>query len=100
MNTTLSAALSIAALATSGLCLMTRDNAKAQGESVSGHVGLATGNLTCCLLPLSRTSLHRKFLRPGMKGVGKVDIGQRKLIWIWTRSLIDWLKLALWSYSP
>jgi multidrug resistance efflux pump len=39
-----------------------------------------------------------KFLRPGMKGVGKIDIGQRKLIWIWTRGLIDWLKLALWSY--
>jgi multidrug resistance efflux pump len=41
-----------------------------------------------------------RYLRPGMKGVGKIEIGERKLIWIWTHSLVDWLKLALWSYWP
>jgi len=39
-------------------------------------------------------------LRPGMEGVGKVDIGERKLIWIWTRTLIDWLRLKLWAWIP
>ena len=39
-------------------------------------------------------------LRPGMQGVGKVEIGERKLIWIWTHKLIDWLQLALWNWLP
>jgi hypothetical protein len=39
-------------------------------------------------------------LRPGMEGVGKVDIGRRSLIWIWTHRLFDWLRLAAWSWLP
>jgi RND family efflux transporter MFP subunit len=38
------------------------------------------------------------FLRPGMKGVGKINIGERKLGWIWTHSLMDWLRLAWWTH--
>lgn len=37
-------------------------------------------------------------LRPGMEGVGKVDIGERKLLWIWTHSFVEWLQLALWRW--
>ncbi len=37
-------------------------------------------------------------LRPGMEGVGKIDIGSRKLIWIWTHSLVDWLRLWAWKW--
>jgi RND family efflux transporter MFP subunit len=37
-------------------------------------------------------------LRPGMEGVGKVEIGERKLAWIWTHKLVDWLRLAAWSW--
>jgi len=37
-------------------------------------------------------------LRPGMEGVGKIDIGQRKLIWIWTHSLLDWGRLWAWKW--
>lgn len=37
-------------------------------------------------------------IRPGMEGVGKVTIGERKLIWIWTRSLIDWVRLTTWKW--
>jgi multidrug resistance efflux pump len=40
------------------------------------------------------------FLRPGMKGVGKIEIGERKLIWIWTHKLIDWLRLWFWRFWP
>jgi len=37
-------------------------------------------------------------LRPGMEGTGKIVIGPRRLIWIWTHSLVDWLRLALWIW--
>ena len=40
----------------------------------------------------------RDFLRPGMKGVGKISIGQRKLFWVLTHELIDWLHLKLWAW--
>ena len=29
-------------------------------------------------------------LRPGMEGVGKVEIDRRLYVWIWTRQVIDW----------
>jgi RND family efflux transporter MFP subunit len=37
-------------------------------------------------------------LRPGMEGIGKVSAGERKLIWIWTHSLMDWLRLKAWNW--
>lgn len=39
-------------------------------------------------------------LRPGMEGVGKVEIGARNLFWIWTRGVQSWARLALWSVWP
>ena len=39
-------------------------------------------------------------LRPGMEGVGKIMIERKRLVWIWTHSLIDWLRLWLWSWLP
>lgn len=39
-------------------------------------------------------------LRPGMEGIGKVSVDRRKLIWIWTHDLIDWLRLKLWAWTP
>lgn len=39
-------------------------------------------------------------LRPGMQGVGKIEIGERRLLWIWTRRLWGWLQLQLWSWWP
>jgi HlyD family secretion protein/GAF domain-containing protein len=39
-------------------------------------------------------------LRPGMEGVGKIEIDERKLIWIWTRSLVDRVRLWLWANLP
>jgi RND family efflux transporter MFP subunit len=37
-------------------------------------------------------------LRPGMEGVGKVEVGERKLLWVWTHSFTEWLQLALWRW--
>ncbi|MDX6805807.1 HlyD family efflux transporter periplasmic adaptor subunit [Terrihabitans rhizophilus] len=39
-------------------------------------------------------------LRPGMEGVAKIDAGERLLIWIWTRSMTDWLRLKAWQWLP
>lgn len=39
-------------------------------------------------------------LRPGMEGVGKIFVEERKIIWIWTRKLVDWARLTLWSWLP
>ncbi len=39
-------------------------------------------------------------LRPGMEGVGKIEVGERKLIWIWTHGLVDWLRVSLWKWLP
>ncbi len=36
-------------------------------------------------------------LRPGMHGVAKVSMGQRKLLWIWTHALFARLRLWVWS---
>ena len=36
-------------------------------------------------------------LRPGMRGVAKVDMGQHNLLWIWTHSVIDRIRLWIWS---
>jgi RND family efflux transporter MFP subunit len=39
-------------------------------------------------------------LRPGMEGIGKITVDRRRLFWIWTHELIDWLRLKLWSWWP
>ncbi len=39
-------------------------------------------------------------LRPGMEGVGKIEIGERRLIWIWTHRLWEWLQLLWWKWMP
>jgi RND family efflux transporter MFP subunit len=41
-----------------------------------------------------------KRLRPGMEGVGKIEAGRRSLLWIWTHSLYDWLRLWAWKRLP
>jgi multidrug resistance efflux pump len=46
---------------------------------------------------LEAPSVH---LRPGMQGVGKIEIEQRKLIWIWTYKLVNSLRLWAWSWWP
>lgn len=38
-------------------------------------------------------------MRPGMEGVGKIEAGQRSLLWIWTHRFTDWLRLKSWEWS-
>lgn len=39
-------------------------------------------------------------LRPGMEGVAKIEVGERRLAWIWTHGLTDWLRLRTWTWLP
>jgi multidrug resistance efflux pump len=39
-------------------------------------------------------------LRPGMQGVGKIDTGERRLWWVVTHDFTDWLRIALWRWTP
>lgn len=39
-------------------------------------------------------------IRPGMEGVGKIDIDRRAIGWVWSRRLIDWLRLFVWRNTP
>jgi multidrug resistance efflux pump len=36
------------------------------------------------------------WMRPGMSGVARVRLGPRGLAWIWSRRLVNWLRLRLW----
>ena len=38
------------------------------------------------------------FLRPGMQGVGKIEVGERRMLWVWTHKMVDWIRLKLWSW--
>jgi hypothetical protein len=39
-------------------------------------------------------------LRPGMEGVGKIEIDRRRYIWIWTHEVWTALRLWLWKWLP
>lgn len=46
--------------------------------------------------------MHRQtdLIRPGMEGIAKIEIGRKKLLWIWTRRLVEWLRLFVWNHLP
>ena len=39
-------------------------------------------------------------LRPGMEGVGKIEVEARPLWWIWSHQLLDRLRLWWWRWQP
>ena len=36
------------------------------------------------------------WFRPGMQGTARINAGTRRYIWIWTRGLVDWIRMKLW----
>ena len=54
--------------------------------------------------PVTQEALSKKLAKLGVSidraGVAKIETGQRSLVWIWTRSVIEWLQLAAWKYLP
>ena len=43
---------------------------------------------------------YLELMRPGMEGVAKIEISRERLLWIWTRRLVDWLRLFIWNCLP
>lgn len=45
-----------------------------------------------------RLSVDNKphWLRPGMEGLIKVKNGRKVLIWIWSRKMVNWIRMKLW----
>ncbi|TFY99281.1 HlyD family efflux transporter periplasmic adaptor subunit [Ramlibacter henchirensis] len=39
-------------------------------------------------------------LRPGLSGIGKVDVGWRPIAWLLAHRAVDWLRLAWWKVTP
>jgi len=37
-----------------------------------------------------------EWMRPGMEGVARISIDRRRYAWIWTRKLINWVRMELW----
>jgi len=38
----------------------------------------------------------KAWMKPGMEGIAKVEIGEAKYGWIWTHRLVNWLRMKLW----
>lgn len=38
----------------------------------------------------------RRWLRPGMEGLAKIELDKRSYAWIWTKDLINWVRMKLW----
>jgi RND family efflux transporter MFP subunit len=39
-------------------------------------------------------------LRPGMEGVAKVAVEERRMFHVWTRDIADWMRLKAWAWTP
>ncbi|MFH0964810.1 MAG: HlyD family efflux transporter periplasmic adaptor subunit [Planctomycetota bacterium] len=37
-----------------------------------------------------------RWLRPGMEGVAKIDAGRGVVAWVWSRRLVNWIRMRLW----
>lgn len=37
-----------------------------------------------------------QWLRPGIEGVAKIDLGRRRYAWLWTREPVNWIRMKLW----
>ncbi|MCK4625166.1 MAG: efflux RND transporter periplasmic adaptor subunit [Phycisphaerae bacterium] len=38
----------------------------------------------------------KPWMRPGMEGIAKIDIDQRRYAWLWSRKIINWARMKLW----
>ncbi len=41
-------------------------------------------------------SATHDWMRPGMEGIAKIEVGKRRYVWIWTRKLVNWIRLKFW----
>jgi multidrug resistance efflux pump len=48
----------------------------------------------------ARLDANDPALRPGMEGIGKINAGQGRLLWTWTRPLLERTQLLIWALTP
>ncbi|MBK6973395.1 MAG: efflux RND transporter periplasmic adaptor subunit [Sterolibacteriaceae bacterium] len=46
----------------------------------------------------ARLESSPQLLRPGMQGVAKIEAGRQSAGWVLTHRIVDWLRLAVWSW--
>ncbi|MBL8701264.1 MAG: HlyD family efflux transporter periplasmic adaptor subunit [Alphaproteobacteria bacterium] len=39
-------------------------------------------------------------LRPGMEGIGHIEAGDARLVWIWMRPVLHWIRIESWAWLP
>ena len=37
-----------------------------------------------------------EYLKPGAEGVGRIKVGRAHFAWLWTRDLVNWVRMKLW----
>jgi multidrug efflux pump subunit AcrA (membrane-fusion protein) len=40
----------------------------------------------------------RDWMKPGMEGIAKVDVGRARLFWIGTHKLVGWVRMKIWQW--
>jgi multidrug efflux pump subunit AcrA (membrane-fusion protein) len=43
-----------------------------------------------------RLDLIQPWMRPGMEGVARIHVGRSPYAWLWTRRLVNWVRMKLW----
>ena len=38
-------------------------------------------------------------IRPGQTGIGKLDVGQARLLWVWSHRFVEWCEQKIWEWS-
>lgn len=46
----------------------------------------------------AKLSNRSERMRPGLKGVAKLEVDQRSLLRIWTQRSVDWMRMTAWSW--
>ncbi len=36
------------------------------------------------------------WMRPGMEGIARGSVAKRRYVWIWTRKIVNWIRMKLW----
>ncbi len=38
----------------------------------------------------------KPWMKPGLEGIAKVNVGRARYVWLWTHRLVNWIRMKLW----
>ncbi len=38
----------------------------------------------------------KPWMKPGLEGIAKVNVGRERYVWLWTHRLVNWVRMKLW----